>query len=420
MSVSLRIKTFSVFQGLCFLILSSSFAAEPTRLSLEQAVQLAVERNLELKAKREELGIAEGRSIKANLLFQQNPELEGEVSNFRVTRGEESGRSLTNHGLGLSQEFEIGGQPRHRREAAQGNLEKVKFEVSDFERTIRFRVAEAFLKLLNTQAKIKQGEQIVDLRSRLYEASKARLALGDIPEVQLIVSEFELNRARSELIGSQREYEELLSRLKADLVLESDGKIEIAGDLTRTAPPLSPEELLKRALEQRPDLAALEREKKVAEAEERLTRAERIPNIKLGVFYDRERQDGAYIAGGRISIPIPFFDRKQGELREALARKTIANLNYLNRRQALEKEIRAAFTRFKLAERDLSYYPEGALKKFDESLDLYRRAYEERAIDLADAILFQNQVIEARQKFIDALTNYNLSLAELRFQAGLE
>jgi hypothetical protein len=34
--------------------------------------------------------------------------------------------------------------------------------------------------------------------------------------------------------------------------------------------------------------------------------------------------------------------------------------------------------------------------------------------------VFQNQVIEARLKFIDTLTVYNLSLAELKFQAGIE
>jgi outer membrane protein TolC len=107
-------------------------------------------------------------------------------------------------------------------------------------------------------------------------------------------------------------------------------------------------------------------------------------------------------------------------LREALARKSIANLNYLNRRQALEREIRAAYNKFRLAERDMSLYPENSLKRFDENLDLNQRAYQEGQIDLSDTIVFQNQVIEARQKFIDALTNYNLAVAELKFHAGVE
>jgi len=420
MAVLRLISIFFVYQGVLFLVVAPTFGAENMRLNLEQVVQIALERNLELKAKREELGIAEGKVIRANLFLQHNPELEGEAGNFKVTRGEPAfARNQTNFGFSLSQELEIGGQPTYRREAAQGNLEKVKLEIGEFERTLRFRITELFLKLLNTQTKIKQGEQIIDLRSRLFEASKTRLALGDIPEVQVTIAEFDLNRARSDVIGSQREYEELLSRLRTDLALENNG-IEIVGDLTRTAPPISPDELLKTALERRPDLAAVEREKKVTEAEELLTRAERIPNIKLGAFYDRAKQEGGYIAGGRISIPLPLFDRKQAELREALARKSIANLNYINRRQTLEKEIRAAHAKFKLAERDLSLYPEDTLKKFDENLQLNQRAYQVGQIDLSGAILFQNQVVEARLKYLEALSNYNLSLAELKFQAGIE
>ena len=419
MIASKFIKALLVLQAIFLSSLTAAFAAEGIKLDLQAAVKMALERNLELKAKREELGIAEGRLIKSNLFLQNNPELEGERANKRLKKPEEGvNKNLFQAGVSLSQEFEIGGQPRYRREAAQRNLEKVGFEVSDFGRTLRFRITELFLKLLNGKAKINQAEQIVSLKNRLYEASKARLAAGDIPEVQLAIAEFELNRAKSELISLQREYEELLSRLGTDLVLEKEERIEPVGDLTRTPLAASLDELLKSALEKRPDLAALDQEKKVTEAEELLTRAERIPNIKFGMFYEKDDKDN--IVGGRVSIPLPFFDRKQGELREALSRKTIANLNYIHRRQALEKEVRASFTRFKLAERDLSYYPEGAMKRFDESLELYQKAYQERAIDLADAIVFQNQVIEARLKFIDTLTVYNLSLAELKFQAGVE
>jgi cobalt-zinc-cadmium efflux system outer membrane protein len=396
-----------------------AIAAQEIKLDLPTAIKIALERNLELKGKSEELGIAEGRMIKSKLFLQNNPELEADMANKRLKKPEEGfNKNLFQPGVSLSQEFEIGGQPRYRREAAQRNLEKVTFEVSDFGRSLRFRITELFLKLLNGKAKINQAEQIVDLKNRLYEASKDRLAAGDIPGVQLAIAEFELNRAKSELISLQREYEELFSRLRTDLVLEKEESVEPVGDLIRAPLAASLDELFKSALEKRPDLAALEQEKKVTEAEELLTRAERIPNVKFGMFYEKDDKDN--VVGGRVSIPLPFFDRKQGELREALSRKRIANLNYIQRRQALEKEVRAAFARFKLAERDLSYYPEGAMKRFDESLELYQRAYQEGAIDLADAIVFQNQVIEARLKFIDTLTVYNVSLAELKFQAGIE
>jgi cobalt-zinc-cadmium efflux system outer membrane protein len=419
MTVSRWLKLVCVFQTACFLGLASAFAAAPLRLNQERAVQIALERNLELKSKKEELGIAEGRLIRSNLFLQHNPELEGDVSNRHLNKPEEGfNKNLPQGGVTLSQELEVGGQPRHRRAAAQGSLEKAEFEIGDFERALRFRVTELFLKLLSSEAKIKQAKQIVELRGRLHDASKTRLSLGDIPEVQVILSEFELKRTKSDLFGLQREHEGLISRLKTELALEDDSRIEIQGELGRTAPSFSLQELLKTALERRPDLAASDRERKVAEAEEQLTRAERIPNVKFGVFYEKDDKDN--IIGGKISIPLPFFDRKQGELHGALARKSIADLNYLNRRQAVEREIRAAYNKFRLAERDVALYPEDSLKKFDENLELSQRAYQEGQIDLSDAILFQNRVIEARQKFIDALTNYNLALAELKFRAGIE
>jgi cobalt-zinc-cadmium efflux system outer membrane protein len=412
------IKASFVLQAVSFMILSSAFGAEPMRLTLEQAVQITLDRNLELKAKREDLGLAEARLIRANLLFQHNPELEGDVSNRRLNKAEDSSRNVVQGGVFLSQEFEIGGQPIFRRQAAQRNLEKVKFELADFERTLRFRVTELFLRLVNNQAKVKQAEQIVDLRSRLYEASGTRLRLGDIPEVQHTLSEFELNRARSDLIGLQRDHQESLAKLSTELGLEPDIQVEVIAELKPTRTSLSLAELVKTALERRPDLAAVEREKAVTEAEERLTRSERIPNVKAGPFYERDDRDN--IIGGRISIPLPIFDRKQAELREALARRSAANINYLNLRQGIERSVRAAYVRLKLSEQELSYYPETAMKRFDETLELYLKAYEERQVEISEYLLFQNQVIEARQKFIDAMTNYNLSLAELKLQAGIE
>ena len=414
------ISIFLVYGGVQLLVLASVFGAEPMRLSLEQAIQTGLERNLELQAKREEFGIAEGRVIRANLFLQRNPELDGDVSNRRLKKPEEgSNRNIPQGGVSITQEFEIGGQPTYRREAAQRNFEKVKFEVGDFQRLLRFRITELFLRLLSTRTKIQQSQQVVELRNRLYEAAKTRLQAGDIPEVQLTTTEFEFNRARSDLISLQREYEELLSRLRIELFVEDDRDVEPTGNLTRVSPPrLSASELVKAALEKRPDLAALERDAKTAESEERLTRAERVPNIRVGPFYERDDKDNIF--GGKISIPLPVFDRKQGELREALARKTRANINYLNLRQSIEKAVRSAYARFALSEKELSLYSDETVKRFDDSLELYQKAYQERQIDLPEFILFQNQVIEARLKFFNTLTNYNLSLAELKLQAGIE
>jgi len=93
---------------------SPAIAAQEITLSMETAVKLAIEQNLDLKAKREELGIAEGRLIRSNLFLQHNPELEGDLSNRRLKNPEEGfPKNLTQGGVALSQEFEFAGQPTY-------------------------------------------------------------------------------------------------------------------------------------------------------------------------------------------------------------------------------------------------------------------------------------------------------------------
>lgn len=393
--------------------------AEPLKLDLQSAIHMALERNLEIQAKREELGIAEGRLIRANLILQNNPEVDGDIANRHLLKPEPGfKKNLPVGGVSFSQEFEIGGQPVYRRQAARGNLEKVQFEIKDLERVVRFEVTDTFIQLLNSRAKIDQAEQIVKLRKRLYEASKTRVALGDIPKSQLILAEFELNRAKSNLIEFRRKYHDLLTRLKVQLALKEGEGIEPVGDLHPAGYRASLKELLISAMENRPDLAAQDLSRRITEAEVLLARAERIPNVTVGAFYEKDEKDNIF--GGKVTIPIPFFDRRQAELRQVLARRNIADIQYRNLRQTIRKEIRAAYEKFQLSKKNFALYPKGMMKRFDENLELNQKAYQEGQIGLSDVILFQNQVIEAQLQFLDTMMNYNLSLAELKFKAGLE
>jgi hypothetical protein len=82
---------------------SLAIAAQEIKLDLPTAVKIALERNLELKAKSEELGIAEGRVIKSNLFLQNNPELEADMANKHLKKPEEGfNKIFSSQGIPLS------------------------------------------------------------------------------------------------------------------------------------------------------------------------------------------------------------------------------------------------------------------------------------------------------------------------------
>ncbi len=420
MVASKFIKALLILQAIFLPFLTATFGAEGIKLDLPAAIKLALEQNLELKAKEAELGVVQGKVAKADLLLQQNPELEGDVADRRAKeRAEGERRHHTDVGIRLSQEVEIGGQSGYRRLAARKELEKASWELKDSELQLRFRVKTLFFNLLALREKMERAKAVVDLRNRLHQVGQKRVQIGDAPAMILAQTEFELSRAKSELLGLQREYRRNLTELRVLLNLPADQEVVLEGDLKKNGTLSDLKDLLESALRNRPDLASRAAEREAAEAEANLTRSERIPNVKFSVFYRRE-EGNFNIAGGGISIPLPFFDRKQGELQQALARKSAADIQYRNLHQTIEKNLDSAWDRFRSSEAEIDLFGENVLEKFRENLELTQRAYEERQIEIFEAITAQDRLIEAQIRYLDALLGYHAVRAELEREAALE
>lgn len=395
-------------------------AAEGLRLDLERAIQLALAQNLELKAKEVELGVFKGRATRAALFLQHNPELEGGIADRRAKKREESDRRHhTDVDVRLSQEIEIGGQPFYRRVAAHKEVEKAGWEVEESRQQLRLRVKNLFFTLLAGREKLERARTVVGLRERLYKTAERRVRLGDAPAMILPQSQLELSRARSDLLGLQRDYERSQAEFRSAVGLPPEQAIELEGDLRRRAPLPALRDLLQSALKNRPDLAARDADRQAAEAEVRLTRSERIPNPKLSVFYGRE-EGNFNIVGGGLSIPLPFFDRRQGELEQALAKRSAADIHYRNLRRTLETNLRLAWERYRSTEAELDLFGENVLEQLQENLELTQRAYEEGRIDIFDLVTAQDRLIEAQMRYWDALLSYHVARAELEKEAALE
>ena len=405
---------------LSFFLLSPTFAAEQKKLNLEKAIKIALEQNLDLKAKEAELGLFKGQVTKANLFLQHNPEFEFGIADRRADKREEGeSRHNTDVDVKLSQEFEIGGQATHRREAAQKELEKATWELRETRQQVRFRVKSQFFTLLTLQEKIERGKGSVALLDRLLAAAKDRVRVGDAPEMILAPAEFALSLAKSDIFELKREYQGNLAELRTLLNLPGEEEITLEGDLKRKESMPDFKSLLESALRNRPDLAARDAERQPAEAEVKLTRSERVPDIEFSAFYMRE-EGNFNIFGGSFSIPLPFFDRKQGELEQALAIKSAANIQYRNLRQTVEKSVRPTWEQYRIAEAGIGLFGENVLEKFRETLELTQRAYEEGQIEIFQAITAQDRLIEAQLRYLDVLLAYHLARVELEREAALE
>jgi len=399
-----------------FICASPAAALEKNAFTLEQAIAVALEKNPDLQALRLEEEVTRGQNEKARRLLSNNPTLEGNVSK-KERPEEEGGGKFTNYGFKLSQEFEIAGQRGARIDVAEKELARVKLEIRDKERVLISDVKDAFAKALALKKKRGLAHEIVSLNEELLRYTKIKFQAGDISGLDVNLSEVELSKAKKELLLAQREYRESLIVLQGLLGLSPDLSFAIEGDLPSESPALPDREALKTlAFSRRPDARASAFEIGKTESALELVKREAFPNITLSGFYDRDERRN--VAGLEISIPLPIFDRKQAEKKEALIKAEGARIKAAGLKKTIEREINQAFVDITSAIEELSLFRQEILVKAAENLKLLNLAFKEGKIGFFEVRLAQKDTIEAQLAYIEAQTRAQLALNAIEKTTG--
>lgn len=404
----------------CALFISTSpaAAAETKELTLQEAITLALENNPDLQAFRLEEEPAKGQHEKARLLLINNPAIEGNISKKDRPEEEEGGGKFTNYGFKLSQEFEVAGQRAARTKASEKELLRVKMEIRDKERILISDVKDAFTRALSLKKKSGLAQEIVNLNKELLGYTKIKFQAGDISGLDVNLSEVELSKTKQGLLLAQREYRVSLFILQGLLGLSPDMSFEVEGELPSEAQLPYKEALKAAAFSNRPDSKASAFEVEKTQFELELAKREAFPNITLSGFYDRDEHRD--VAGLEISVPLPFFDRKQAEKKEAFAKAEVAKIKAAGLKKTIEREVDQAFSDITSAIEELLIFKKEILAKAAENLQLLNLAFKEGKIGFFEVRLAQKDTIEAQFAYIEARTRAQLALNALEKITGGE
>ena len=288
-------------------------AAHDGRLTLAEAVERAQMTNPELRAAAQEVEIARGMLVKARYPSQFNPQIGGDGAH-RSRSGRGGSGSATDYGVALSQEIEVAGQRGARIAEAEQAVARAEAEVRDRERLLDADVKQAFFAVLVGARRVQLLERIEELDRRVREAAVARAKAGETSVIEANLAAIRYGEARKATLDAGAELTATRAALRRLLNLDPSAPLEPTGDLRDTAVPLTTENAIARALEARPDLMAAGREVDRVEADRTLTRRLAVPNPTIEAFYRKEDIEPNRIAGAGLRIPLPVFDRKQGEL----------------------------------------------------------------------------------------------------------
>lgn len=405
-------KLFLAVSMLLGVLATENGKAAELSLDLASALQRALRDNPEIKAKRHELGSAQGRVQQAGLLFQSNPRLSVEVETPT------SGKTGTSVELNLQQELEIAGQRGHRAEAAEKNLSQAQFSIEDAERLLRLSVARAFYNLLAAQQSVADLADVMAAQESLLQTAEKRFARQDITILELNTLRLDRDQTRNELANRRRERILMESELRG--LVASEEPVAAAGNLLaisrqqRRAVP-DRQQILACSLANRADLKAAKLAVEAREAEMRLAQARKIPNISLGPRYKRDPHQS--IVGGEIAIALPFFTHNQEEIATALANQNISRTELAGRTLAAKQRLESAYAALALAEEKLDAYGSEYLADLENMLALARKAYESDVLTIFEYSVTRERFTQAQTRSRDAALAYIHAVADLESQA---
>ncbi len=371
-------------------------------LTVEQAIKAALEGNPDLLAARQELEVARGGEVNARLFNRFNPTVNGQVWN----RKNPGSGNVTDSQITLSQEVEVAGQRGLRREATTRNVARVDAEVKNRERLITGQVMRAFYQALTLQKRLGLRKEIETLNLRIRDASKARFKAGVAPVMESNLAEIRYGQSRKETFVAEASFKNALLDLRRLLGWEPERSIELSGQL-RNAPKAVPlPDLLQRAQAQRPDLIAAKREVARVKATMDLTRRLIVPNPTFQGFYQTETEGpggASKMVGGGISIPLPVFDRKQGELVTQGGELNRGRHQVVAVTRNIEREVETAFQAYQAARQSVEVFEAEVLDRIDENFRFIEIAYREGKIGLLQLIVVQDDLISAQLSYVGSL-----------------
>jgi len=392
----------------------------PDRLSLAEALRLAIEHNPGLAAARHQWSIASSEQVAAaqrpNPVFAFSSE--GLASSRLPGTSGWNGQELV---LQVEQEIETNGRRGLRQRSAAAAAAAGRSGFDEAARQVRYEVEQAYYQLVLARAEAATAEESLLEIDRIIAVNRAKYEQGEISGGGLRRLEVERLRFTGDALAA-----ELASRNARSTLLALVGSLRLDQPLepadTLAAPPAVPSPadaaaLTTRALSARPDVAAARHEQERARSNAELQRAVRTPNLSFAGGYRRDFGEDGLVLG--VSVPLPIFDRNAGGLARSDAEGRLAQARLRMVEAAVALEVRQALDAVDVTRQRVDILEREYLKKAREALDSVAAAYRVGDAELIDFLDAQRAFRDVRRAHSRALLDLRLSLSQLDAAIGV-
>ncbi len=330
-------------------------AAQPSTLTLDDAVAEALRANFDVLRSREQLQrlggqVEEVRSvIYPQVGLETNYRRSYDESILDTSGGLVSPSERNNYALRTTLEQLVfsWGKVSSAIRIAEDSVSRGEQDIASTERQVKLAVHEAFYGLLLAYRLVEVAEETVAQRKRQLDVAEKRFEAGVVNEFEVIRARVDVANAQTPLIQVRNRVRRAEDRLNNLLARPQGSPLQPVGRLSHeTLDGLDRETVVERAIRQRPELEALRVSRSIAEENLTIARAEDKPEINLAAEYGYAAEELDDLNANRerwsagVFFRMPLFDgwRTRGLVAQARSgiREVDIALSQLEERVTLE------------------------------------------------------------------------------------
>ena len=320
--------------------------------------------------------------------------------------------------LGVGYLFERGKKRQHRLQAARDATSVTESEVLDFERTTVANTAQQFVAALLAKSNLDFAEHLLDSYQHTVGISQEQNKAGAISKADLLKIQLQTLQFRTDVSTAKIALVQALNSLRELMGFDAVPRdYDIAGTLAYEPITLHLEELQAKALSSRPDLQAAHRGITAAQSQVGLAKA----NAKqdLNFTFDYSHVNASNVGAFFFNIPLPIFNRNQGEVARTYFALTQAQFQEKAAEQQVMTEVKNAYETL-LNHRDIvELYDNGYIQQAQQSLDMAQSGYRQGAASLLDFLDAQRSYRSTGLSYREALAAYMTAMEQLRAAVGM-
>ncbi|MBJ2288019.1 TolC family protein [Pseudomonas haemolytica] len=366
-------------------------AAQAQPLTLDAALQAAFANNPDLAAAQWEIDIAQGGRQQAGLI--PNPVASWDAEDTR--------RNSRTTSIKLSQTLELGGKRGARIEVATRAQDAAALTLEQRRNVLRAEVIDSYYGALRAQERLDLAQRSMALAERGLVVANGRVTAGKSSPVEATRAQVQVSEIRLELNRAHIGQADAYRRLAASTGSAATDFQAVATQNT-SVPALPAAAQLLARLEQTAELRLAELNIVQNEASVGLEKAQRIPDldVSIGSQYDASVRERVNLVG--VSMPIPLFNRNQGNILAA-SRRTDQARDLRNAAELrLRTETRQALDLWQTANTEVRAFNQQILPAAQSAVDSATRGFEMGKFNFLDVLDAQRTLIAARTQYLTA------------------